>query len=285
MTTLVLGAGGMLGQALVAEGARRGRPVVGLALDQVDIRDGRSVLAVVESERPQLLVNCAALTAVDACEARRDEALETNGRAVEHVAAAARECGADLIQISTDFVFDGSRREPYTEDGVPAPLSVYGESKRLGELAALEYERALVLRTSWLFGPGGANFVTTMADLIAAKRKPLRVVADQIGCPTYTPFLARAIWEIAGLRISGILHYRNRDPVSWHAFACEIASLLEDPDEVVAITSEELARPAPRPTYSVLDVAKFERLTGRRVESWQDGLAEYLTTIRDRGQS
>jgi len=283
--TLIFGAGGMLGQALAAAGADRGRPYVGVDLAQVDIRDRHSVLAVTRRERPQLIVNCAALTAVDACEERREEALEINGRAVGNLVEAAASSDARLIQISTDFVFDGTRQEPYAEEAPPSPLSAYGESKRLGELAALDYEQGLVLRTSWLFGPGGPNFVATMVDLLAAGRKPLRVVADQIGCPTYTPFLAAAIWDVAGLRISGILHYRNRGPVSWHAFACEIVSLLDETDEVVPISSDELARPAPRPAYSVLDVSRFESLAGRQVEGWRDGLAEYLKTFRYRGQS
>lgn len=285
MTTLIFGAGGMLGQALTAEGACRDRVTVAVPRQVVDITDREAVLSIVRRERPETIVNCAALTAVDACEERREEAFEVNARSVEHLAAAAASIEASLIQVSTDFVFDGTATEPYAEEASTSALSVYGESKRRGELAALDYERGLVLRTSWLFGPGGPNFVATMAGLLTAGRKPLRVVADQIGCPTYTPFLARAIWDIAGLRNHGILHYRNRDPVSWHGFACEIASLLDDPDEVLAISSEELARPAPRPAYSVLDVARFEGLVDRRVEEWRDGLTEYLTTIRDRGQS
>ena len=136
---------------------------------------------------------------------RREDALEVNGSAVVNIINAARSVGAALIQVSTDFVFDGTSREPYGEKAEPAPLSVYGESKRLGELAMLEYERGLVVRTSWLFGPGGANFVATMAGLIAEGRKPLRVVGDQIGCPTYTPYLARAIWDLLELRINDVV--------------------------------------------------------------------------------
>lgn len=285
MTTLILGAAGMLGQALLAEGARRDESVIGLGVDELDVRDGHAVLAVVGRERPRRIINCAALTAVDACETRREDALEVNGRAVGHIIDAARSIGADVLQVSTDFVFDGASRKPYREETEPSPLSVYGESKRLGELATLTYERGLVVRTSWLFGPGGANFVDAMAGLIGDGKKPLRVVDDQVGCPTYTPYLARAIWDLLELRINGVVHYRNRHPVSWHAFACEVASLLDDPDEVVAISSEELARPAPRPAYSVLDVSRFERLVGRQVESWQEGLIEYLTTIRGRRRS
>jgi dTDP-4-dehydrorhamnose reductase len=283
--TLILGAGGLLGRTVLAEGDRRGAELVGLGYGELDITDARALTAAVERERPQCIVNCAALTAVDACERRRDEAVLVNGRAVADIAGAARSVDADLLHLSTDYVFDGSAHEPYTEFAAPAPLSVYGESKLLGEAAALSYRRGLVLRTSWLFGAGGPDFVTTMAGLIRAGDKPLRVVDDEVGCPTYAPFLARAIWDLIGLRSSGILHYRNRDPVSWYEFASEIASLLGDPEEVVAISRRELARPAARPAFSVLDVSKFEGLLGRRVERWRPGLVEYLTTIRDKGQS
>jgi dTDP-4-dehydrorhamnose reductase len=283
VTTLILGASGLLGGALVAEGVRRGEALVGIDREELDITDAGAVARRVARMYPGRIINCAALTAVDACETRRAEAMAVNGQAVEHLVSAARSVDAGLVQISTDYVFDGESDVPYAEDASPAPLSVYGESKLAGERAALAYERSLVLRTSWLFGPGGANFVETVAGLIRAGDEPLRVVSDEVGCPTYVPFLARAVWDLVSLRSSGILHYRNRDPVSWHEFASEIASLLGDPEEVVAVSRRELARPAPRPAYSVLSVAKFERLMGRQVEGWREGLIEYLKTIRDRG--
>ncbi len=137
-----------------------------------------------------------------------------------------------------------------------------------------------MVRTSWLFGPGGPNFVATIVDLIAAGRLPLRVVRDQQGCPTYTPFLAAALLDLARLGAGGVVHYRNREPVSWYAFAVEIARLWSADVEVVPVTTAEFPRPAPRPAYSVLDVARFEQLAGRRVEPWEQGLVETLSCLR-----
>ncbi|MDX1643118.1 MAG: dTDP-4-dehydrorhamnose reductase [Thermoanaerobaculia bacterium] len=274
-STLILGAGGMLGTALCREAAPE-EPLMALSRAELDIRDRRAVEERVTAARPEAIVNCAAMTAVDACEERRDEAFAVNGEAVGHLAAAARDCGALLVQVSTDFVFDGAQSTPYREDDTPNPLSVYGRSKLEGEHRALEWEESLVVRTSWIFGPGGTNFVATMARLIREDRKPLRVVADQVGCPTYSLYLARAIWQLVGLRSKGIVHYRNREPISWHGFASSIAALLDDADEVEPISSEELARLAPRPRYSVLDVSRFERLARRTVEPWSAGLEEYL---------
>lgn len=282
MTTLILGGGGMLGQALRREGERRRQEVVALGRDQVDVRRGREIARAARSTAAATIVNCAALTAVDACEERRDEAMAVNGEAVGEIVAAARQTGARLVQVSTDFVFAGRRRSPYPETHRPSPLSVYGSSKLEGERQAARLDRSLIVRTSWLFGPGGGNFVAAIAARLAAGAKPLRVVDDQVGCPTYTPYLARAIWDLIGLRSTGIVHYRNGDPISWHGFAVKIAALLGDPDDVEAISSEELARPARRPRYSVLDVSRFERLTGRTVESWETGLEAYLRHIHDR---
>lgn len=283
MTTLILGAGGMLGRALVEEGQDRKEQLVALGHADVDVTHREELLRAALAAAPGAIINCAALTAVDECEDREAEAMAVNGVAVGHVAEAAEAASAHLVQISTDFVFDGEAAGPYVESTPPAPLSAYGRSKLEGERLARQWESSLVLRTSWLFGPGGPNFVATVARSIATVPEPLRVVDDQVGCPTYTPYLARGIWDLVGLRSTGIVHYRNRDPISWHGFAVKIASLLGDPKEVEAITTEELARPAPRPRYSVLDVSRFESLTGRSVEAWTPGLEDYLHLIRDRG--
>jgi dTDP-4-dehydrorhamnose reductase len=193
--------------------------------------------------------------------------------------------GARLVHVSTDYVFDGTAREPYKETAPTGPLSVYGKSKLEGERRALEYDRALVVRTSWLFGPGGPNFVATMVGLIEAGKVPLRVVDDQVGCPTYAPFLASALLDLsqggARLGTTGIVHYRNREPVSWYAFATEIARQWAGGRvEVSPVTTAEFPRPAPRPAWSVLDVARFEEITGRLVEPWVWGLAETLARMR-----
>ena len=283
MRTLVLGGTGMLGRAVVAEARSRSLPVLGLSHAQADIRDGQRLLYWIDAFRPELIVNCAAYTKVDACEGEgRVEAFEINAEALDNVAAAARAANAWLVHLSTDYVFDGRGSQPYREDAPVGPLSVYGQTKLDGERRALAYERSTVVRTSWLFGPGGPNFVATIVRLIE-EGKHLRVVLDQEGAPTYTLFLARAILDLAQLQAGGVVHYRNRGPVSWYDFASEIAGLWSGVNripEVVPITTREFPRPAPRPAYSVLDVSRFEEITGRRVEPWGWGLAEYLTALR-----
>jgi len=283
MRTLVLGGTGMLGRAVVAEARSRSLPVLGLSREQADIRDRERLLYWADAFRPELIVNCAAYTKVDACEGEgRVDAFEINAEALDNVAAAAREINAWLTHVSTDYVFEGKGTAPYREDAPVGPLSVYGQTKLDGERRVRAHERSTVVRTSWLFGPGGPNFVATMVRLIE-EGKHLRVVRDQEGAPTYTPFLARAIFDLALLQAKGVVHYRNRGPVSWYDFASEIAGLWSGTHrvpEVVPIMTTEFPRPAPRPAYSVLDVSHFEEITGRRVEPWGWGLAEYLTALR-----
>lgn len=280
MRCLVFGGAGMLGQAVVAEARSRGWAALGLARAQADITDRDRLLYWAGAFRPDVVVNCAAFTRVDDCEKETQRAFAVNGEAVAHAAGAAARAGAALVHVSTDYVFDGEAREPYREDAAAAPRSIYGRSKLEGERRALAYERSLVVRASWLFGPGGPSFVATMVRLIEAGRLPLRVVRDQEGCPTYTPFLAAALLDLARLGVTGVVHYRNREPVSWYAFAAEIARLWSGAAEVVPVTTAEFPRPAPRPAYSVLDVARFEETAGRRVEAWECGLVETLSWLR-----
>ena len=281
MRALIFGGTGMLGTAVTSWWRHRGQPALALSRSQADITDRARLIEYVEAFRPQLIVNCAAFTEVDACEDERERALEVNGRAVANVVAAAAHIDARLVHVSTDYVFDGQGESPYPENAPTSPRSVYGESKLLGEREVLRYPKALVLRASWLFGEGGPNFVATMHRLIRTGQLPLRVVDDQIGCPTYTGYLARAIWELAPLDIHGPLHYSNRDAVSWHGFAAEIARAIDTAAEVLPVSTDEFPRPAPRPAYSVLDVSRFEALVGRRVEPWISGLASYLDTLRN----
>jgi dTDP-4-dehydrorhamnose reductase len=282
MRTLILGGTGMLGQAMAREGRRRGHAVLALGRRQADVRDRAALAGAVSGFRPELVVNCAAFTQVDACEEDPETAAAVNAEGAAHAAAAAAAGGARFVQVSTDYVFDGESERPYREEDAPAPLSVYGRTKLAGERAALAHEGALAMRTSWLFGPGGGNFVATIVRLIE-EGEPLRVVADQVGCPTFTPYLSRALWDLAALRVSGLLHYRNRDPVSWHGFATAIAGLAAPGVEVEAVPSAAMPRPARRPAYSVLDVGRVEALLGRAVEPWARGLGAYLSGIFDRG--
>ncbi len=283
MRTLILGGTGMLGRAVVAEARARGWAALAPSHGQADIADAERLGDLGRRFGPDLLVNCAAFTRVDDCETQREHALGANGRAVGNLAALADRLGARLVHVSSDYVFDGRASTPYAEDAATGPLSVYGESKLLGERAALASPRALVVRASWLFGPGGPNFVATMLKLFARQRAdgtPVRVVADQLGAPTYTPFLARALCDLGAAGASGVVHYRNREPVSWHGFARAIADTAGFSLDIAAITTADFPRPAPRPAYSVLAVEKAEALLGRAVETWCAGLAQYLHAMR-----
>jgi dTDP-4-dehydrorhamnose reductase len=290
MRTLIFGGTGMLGRAVTAAARRRGWPALALSHRQADVEDEARLDYWLAAFRPQVAINCAAFTRVDDCEARREHAMAVNGEAVGRLAAAAGRAGARLVQVSTDYVFGGDARDPhvpYREDDAVGPRSVYGESKRLGEERALAHDGSLVVRTSWLFGPGGPNFVTAITGQIDRGARTLRVVADQLGAPTYTPFLARALLDLAALPAAGVVHYRNREPVSWYSFAAEIARWWPGPGglvEVLPVTTAEFPRPAPRPAYSVLSVERCEALLGRRAESWEWGLAEYLGHLREAGK-
>jgi dTDP-4-dehydrorhamnose reductase len=285
--TLILGGTGMLGRAVTAAARKRGFPALALSHAQADVRDRERLLYWAREFRPELVVNAAAYTKVDLAETEREAAFAVNGAAVDEVAeaaAAATPGGAVLLQVSTDYVFDGKSSAPYGEDAPTAPLSVYGASKLLGERLALQYGRALVVRTSWLFGPGGPNFVATIVRLVR-EGKPLRVVDDQLGGPTYTPYLAGALLDLAPLvrdGLAGVIHYQNREPVTWYGLACEIARLASGPAAaaaVVPVGTAEFPRPAVRPAFSVLDVRRFEAAAGRRVEPWEMGLSEYMKSL------
>lgn len=277
MRSLVFGGTGMLGRALVRELRQRGWAALGLSHGHADLRDRERLLYWADAFQPEAIFNCAAFTRVDDCEARPEHAHQVNGAAVANAVAAADAVGARLVQVSTDYVFDGRATTPYRTDSPTAPASEYGRSKLLGERLAEAYPKSAIVRTSWLFGPGGPNFVRTIATLLGRATEPLKVVDDQRGRPTYTPFLARALADLAALRAEGFFHYCNRDDVTWYGLAVEIARELGGAVEVLPVTTAEFPRPAPRPTYSVLDVSSFEERAGRRVEPWISGLTAYLS--------
>lgn len=282
MRVLVFGGAGLVGRAMVAEAGRRGWAADGPDRDRTDVTDPAAVASALSAFRPDLVVNCAAMTAVDACESERQKAFLLNGEAVAILAAGAARAGARFVHLSTDYVFDGEGVAPYAEDHPTAPRSVYGASKLEGERRALAVPGTLLVRTSWIFGHGGPNFVDTMRAKLAAPDAALRVVADQVGAPTWAPFLARALADLGESGASGIVHYQNRPAVSWHGFALEIARRLGSTAEIRPATTAEVPRPAPRPRYSVLSVERFERLAGRAVEDWREGLAEHLKGCQER---
>ena len=265
----------MLGTDLQDELAARDESVVALSRAELDVTDSRLVNAAVREHEPGVIVNCAAYTKVDLAEQEEAAANAINGSAVELLAAAANEVRARLIQLSTDFVFDGNKREPYEINDPTCPLSAYGRSKLLGEIAATHAEKHCIVRTSWLFGVHGPNFVEAIRNQIRKGTNPLRVVSDQRGRPTYTPHLARAIVRLATQETQGVVHYADTDECSWFDFASAIAA--GSATEVVPVSTDEFPRPAKRPAYSVLSTERYERLTGVIPESWRDGLRDYLS--------
>ncbi|MBZ0112140.1 MAG: dTDP-4-dehydrorhamnose reductase [Thermoanaerobaculia bacterium] len=274
--SLVFGGTGMLGSAVVREVRRQGGTALGLSHLQGDITEPVRIAEWMKRFQPQVIYNCAAMTRVDDCESEEELAFRVNGEAVGYLTDAAALNDIPLVHVSSDYVFDGRAESPYREDHPTSPVSVYGRSKLAGEHAALRYPRSLVVRASWLFGPGGGNFVATMLRLISSGTSPLRVVDDQLGGPTYTPFLATALVDLVAGGATGIVHYQNRDPVTWYGLTCRIAEHFRPTVEVLPVTTEEFPRPAPRPAYSVLDVSRCEGLLGRPVERWDWGLYEYL---------
>jgi dTDP-4-dehydrorhamnose reductase len=273
---LITGAAGMAGTDLRNELASRDETVVALAKNDLDITSHEDVIRFIDDIRPDVIVNCAAYTKVDLAEVEESLANAINGSAVEFLAIAANRVNAHLVQISTDFVFDGESRRPYEVNDDTAPLSAYGRSKLIGEHAAARAEKHTIIRTAWLFGIHGPNFVEAIRNQIKKGTNPLRVVNDQRGRPTYTPHLARAIIRIANLGATGIVHYSDEPECTWFDFASAINEELGSQVRIEPVTSDQFVRPAKRPAYSVLSTERYERLTGVKPESWRDGLREYL---------
>ena len=273
---LVTGAHGQLGCAVLEKATARGLAAVGHDLDTLDITDAAAVTAALERIRPRALVNCAAWTAVDDCEGDPGLALEVNGTAVGHLAAACAAVGATLVQVSTDYVFSGASARPYREDDPVGPTSAYGRSKLEGERLAQRAPEHLVVRTAWLFGRGGRSFVTAIRGQVEAGSSSLRVVADQRGCPTYCDDLAEAILGLLERRARGTVHAVNSGATTWHAFALEIVRQLGAAVEVRPALTADVPRPAPRPANSVLDTSRLAALLGGPLPTWQDALRRYL---------
>lgn len=253
MTWLVAGAGGMLGTDLVAALRATGAEVHTPSSKELDLREAEAVREAVHRIRPATVVNCAAWMAVDDAEEHEAEALAINGTAVQSLAAACGETGARLFQVSTDYVFDGTSPGPYPEDALTAPVNAYGRTKLVGERTALGLAQGYVVRTAWLYGAHGGNFVRTMARL-AGERETVDVVDDQWGQPTWTVDLADQIIALAGSKArAGVYHATSSGRTTWCGLAREVFTLLGlDPARVRPTTSDKFPRPARRPANSVL---------------------------------
>jgi dTDP-4-dehydrorhamnose reductase len=286
MKVLITGAAGQLGRALIAT-APEGFDLTGVDVDELDITNTDDVRARIEALQPQLIVNAAAYTQVDRAETERALAFQINADGPANLAAAAQAIGARLIHVSTDYVFDGCGSRPYRPDDATAPLGVYGESKLDGErrARAIGGARALILRTAWLYGAVGQNFVLTMLKLMR-ERERLRVVADQIGTPTSSKTLAQAIWAAAQKpALTGVYHWTDAGVASWYDFALAIQEealalgLLARAIPLEPIRAEDYPTPARRPAYSVLDKTKTVADFGVQPLHWRVALRQVLKEL------
>jgi dTDP-4-dehydrorhamnose reductase len=273
---LVTGAGGMLARAVTPALERAGHTVAALTRAQLDVTDAARVRAAVVATRPDWACHLAAYTDVDGCETNTEHALRVNGDAAGHVAAAARAADAAVLAISSDYVFPGDDPRPRREDDAVGPVSAYGRSKLAGEAAVRAANPChLIVRTAWLYGRGGKNFVDTIRDRALAGT-PLAVVDDQHGAPTWTVDLAAALVELMERDVTGTLHVTNGGACTWHEFAREICAQVGARVEVARQSSAQLARPAKRPAYSVLDTGRLTQALGHGLPHWRDALVRYV---------
>jgi dTDP-4-dehydrorhamnose reductase len=275
MRVLITGAAGMLGQDVARSVTAAGHDVLAYARGELDVTEALAVSGVLASARPDVVVNCAAWTDVDGAETFVSEALLANGLGAGVVASAALASGAWTVHISSDYVFDGSKSSPYVESDLVGPLSSYGRSKLEGELAVARAapDAHTIVRSSWLFGAGGHCFPKTILRL-ARERDSLTVVDDQVGCPTFTGHLARALVTLAVERPLGIVHVAGGGSCSWFSLARELVARTEPSCEVLPGRTEDLGRPAPRPAYSVLGSERGG--VAPALPDWREGVAAFL---------
>ena len=279
MKIAVTGAAGMLARALLPRLEAAGHQVRALRREQADVTTLKSLRAAIEPFAPQWVLHLAAFTRVDDCERDQDLAFRVNGLGARNAALAAAACDAAVLAISTDYVFDGKATRPYREYDPVAPMSVYGRSKWAGEEAVREVApRHVIVRTSWLYGAGGTNFVDSILRK-ARHSEPLSVVDDQRGSPTWTEDLAGALVALVAAAEYGTYHCTNRGDCTWHELAEHVVARAGHDTPVLRISTRELGRPAPRPAYSVLDGGWCEHVTGQRMPHWKDAVDRYLATV------
>jgi dTDP-4-dehydrorhamnose reductase len=280
MKLLIAGAGGMLGRDVVLAAGNAGHDVVGFGHSELDVTDPATLERKFDLERPGVVINCAAWTDVDGAEESEEAAFAVNGTGAGNIAAAAAGVGASVVYVSSDYVFDGAKGSPYVESDQPAPLSAYGRTKLAGEEAtAAANKRHFIVRSAWLFGIGGGNFVETMLRLADSQNEVL-VVRDQVGSPTYTWHLAYGVVRLIEGIEYGIHHMAAAGHCSWYEFAREIFEQAEVECKVLSGTTEMLGRPAPRPPFSALISQREHAIL---LPSWQDGLAGYLAQREGEG--
>ncbi|MFP4014036.1 MAG: dTDP-4-dehydrorhamnose reductase [Chitinispirillaceae bacterium] len=285
MKLLIVGSGGQLGSDFVKEANLQGHDTAALDYPQIDITSPESVLETVKSVRPDVIVNCAAFTAVDLCEEKQDQAFALNADGSANLARAAKESDALLVHISTDYVFSGDLDRPYTEEDTPGPNSVYGKSKLEGERRiASVWNRHMIFRIAWLYGVNGNNFVKSIRRFGLKNReegKPLRVVNDQIGSPTWTVSVCRQVLKVLDSGEYGVYHCTSEGSCSWFDFAEEIINASGIDVRVEPCTTEEFPRPAPRPVNSVLENKKLKTLGLNIMPEWKDAFRQFLAAEKE----
>jgi dTDP-4-dehydrorhamnose reductase len=283
MKVLVTGAGGMLGRAVVEHCEAQGDEVFAHDHRSLDITDDASVNAVFEEERPETIINCAAWTDVDGCERDRERAFAVNARGPEVLAAGARAIGAQLITVSTDYVFDGAKEGFYTQRDDPRPLSVYGTAKLEGERRAqAACARTVVVRSGWIFGAGGRNYLSRVLE-IARSGQTLQAIHDAYGTPTFAVHLARRMRELAELDLPGIYHIVNSgEGASYEEFTRAALKAAGDATpKIESVASDSLQRPAPRPRNARLRCLLSAALKLEPLPDWRDALEEFAAAARD----
>ena len=279
MRVFIAGANGQLGSELADIARVLGHDVTATDVDECNLLDPQSIAENLDNSKPDVVVNCAAWTKVDAAESEHAAAHALNAVAPENLAQACHQRSIGLIHISTDYVFDGTATDPMDETYPTNPLSVYGTTKLAGEVAVRrEHPKAQIVRTAWLYGRQGPNFVLTMLRL-AREGKPLRVVGDQYGSPTWTGHLAPALLTLAERGTPGLYHLTNSGQTSWAGFAQAIVECAGLDVPVTAITTAEYPTPAPRPAYSVLHNRAWRQLGEALLPDWHDGLAAYMASM------
>jgi dTDP-4-dehydrorhamnose reductase len=277
---LLLGHKGMLGSDLLLK-LNVKNEVFGLDKEEIDIVSASECKKAIKEIEPDVVINAAAYTNVDGCETAKDECFAVNAEAVKNIAEVCRDKNIRIIHFSTDYVFDGAAKKPYKEDHQCNPINTYGASKMAGEryLRSLS-KNYILIRTAWLYGVNGKNFVQTILGKVKTTKK-LTVVDDQEGSPTYTKDLAAAVDFLIEQNAKGIFHITNRGSCSWYQFAVKI---LQEAGihgvDITPIKSDQLQRPAKRPAYSVLSMQKFIQTTGKTMQPWQLGLQDYLESSK-----
>ena len=278
MKILITGSNGMLGHDLADE-LDKNHDLILTDSKVLDITDNKRTIEYVCSVKPDIVINSAAYTDVDGCEENQDLAYSVNGEGVRNLALACKEVDCPLVHISTDYVFDGSATEPIREDGEIGPISVYGKSKLKGEEAIQEIlDKFFIIRTAWLYGINGRNFPKTMLEL-AENHSEITVVYDEVGTPTYTPDLASGIAELIETDYYGIYHLTNSGSCSWCEFARYIFEIAGKDVKVIPVTASEFARPAPRPSYSVLENKNWVEKGFKPLRDYKEAIKDYIELI------